>query len=66
MGLREKMSRRLYGLDTSTFPPIIIMSYPFGIVFGYSGGKLGRHPQVKLITGLFLLLVMERPRGDTS
>jgi len=41
------------------------MSRPFGTVFGYSAGKLERHPQVRLITELFLSILMEEPHGDT-
>jgi len=63
--VRGKISRILYSFDSSSIHPIIIMSRPFGTVFGYSVGKLVRHPQVRLITELFLSLVMEEPHGDT-
>lgn len=63
--MRVKISRKLHSFDISGMHPIIIMSRTFGTVFGYSVGKLVRHPQVRLITELFLSLVMEGPHGDT-
>jgi hypothetical protein len=64
--VRGKISKRIYSSDSSSITPIIIMSRRFGTVFGYSVGKLARHPQFRLITELFLSLVMEGPRGDKS
>lgn len=45
--------------DSSSLPPVIIMSCPFGIVFGYSDGELGKHLQGSLIIGTFLRLVLQ-------